>query len=124
MILVGHSGSTSAHPVVSRLTRALRHALPDVTIVYGGVFPTYHHREVLADEQPIDVVVRGEGEETARRLVRALARGTPLSDVAGIAFRARGEIVATPPAETIADLDAYRVGWELIDHRRYTYWER
>ena len=26
------------------------------------------------------------------------------------------------PAMTIADLDAYRVGWELIDHSRYSYW--
>ncbi len=122
VIMIGHSGSTSAHPVVSRLTRALRRALPDVTIVYGGVFPTYHHREVLEGEPPIDVVVRGEGEETARRLVRALEQRTPLAEVAGITFRAGGGIVATAPAETIADLDAYRIGWELIDHRRYTYW--
>ena len=33
-----------------------------------------------------------------------------------------GQILATPPAPIITDLDAYRVGWELIDHTRYTYW--
>src|SRR3954468_11543919 len=26
------------------------------------------------------------------------------------------------PAAVIRDLDAYRVGWELIDHARYSYW--
>ncbi|MET0675302.1 MAG: radical SAM protein, partial [Bradyrhizobium sp.] len=29
---------------------------------------------------------------------------------------------ATRPAAVIRDLDAYRVGWELIDHARYSYW--
>jgi anaerobic magnesium-protoporphyrin IX monomethyl ester cyclase len=122
VVLVGHSGSTSAHPVVRRLTRALRRELPHVHVVYGGVFPTYHHREVMAEERQIDIVVRGEGEETARRVIRALAAGRGLHDVHGISFRDGERIVTTPPAPVIADLDAYRVGWELIDHRRYTYW--
>src|ERR1051325_1978253 len=38
-VLFGHSGSTSAHPIVSDLSRRVRAELPDVTIVYGGVFP-------------------------------------------------------------------------------------
>ena len=32
-------------------------------IIYGGVFPTYHWREVM-EEPVIDYVVRGEGERT------------------------------------------------------------
>jgi anaerobic magnesium-protoporphyrin IX monomethyl ester cyclase len=119
---VGHSGSTSAHPVVRRLTRAVRRTLPNVRIVYGGVFPTYHHREVMTEEPQVDVIVRGEGEETTRQVVRALASGGDLSKVCGITFRDGTRIVSTAPAPVIGDLDAYRVGWELIDHRRYTYW--
>ena len=122
VIMLGHSGSTSAHPVVARLTRLLRAELPRVRIVYGGVFPTYHHREVLAEEPQIDVVVRGEGEETVLQLVAALEAGQGLGGVNGLAYRELGQITATPAASTIADLDAYRIGWELIDHRRYTYW--
>src|SRR5690349_5260483 len=48
VLMLGHSGSTSAHPIVTELTRRIRAELPDATIVYGGVFPTYHFREVLA----------------------------------------------------------------------------
>src|SRR5258705_11649487 len=33
-LLVGHSGSTSAHPIVVELTCRIRAELPDVTIVY------------------------------------------------------------------------------------------
>src|SRR5512135_1501180 len=41
-VLLGHSGSTSGHPMAARITRAIRDALPTVWIIYGGVFPTYH----------------------------------------------------------------------------------
>jgi len=39
-ILFGHSGSTSAHPIIAEVSRAIRAALPRAWIVYGGVFPT------------------------------------------------------------------------------------
>jgi anaerobic magnesium-protoporphyrin IX monomethyl ester cyclase len=121
-LLLGHSGSTSGHPVTADLTRRLRDALPDAWIIYGGVFPTYHWRDVLASEPQIDVIVRGEGEETAQHLMRALEQRRTLLGVRGIAFRHRNAIVATQPAPVIKDLDAFRIGWELIDHRRYSYW--
>jgi anaerobic magnesium-protoporphyrin IX monomethyl ester cyclase len=123
-ILLGHSGSTSAHPIVAEITRAIRDAMPGVWIIYGGVFPTYHWREVLERETPIDVIVRGEGEETITRLISALEGGEALADVRGIAFRDEdaNSIRATAPAPPIANLDAYRVGWELIDFARYSYW--
>ncbi len=99
-VLLGHSGSTSAHPTVVLLTRALRARLPQAKLVYGGVFPTYHWREVLEQEPQLDVLVRGEGEDTVVRLMAALAAGTELETVRGIAFRRLGAAFATPEAET------------------------
>jgi anaerobic magnesium-protoporphyrin IX monomethyl ester cyclase len=136
-VLLGHSGSTSGHPGATRIARAVRAALPSAWIVYGGVFPTYHWADILESEPEIDFVVRGEGEETIVRLCAALEQRQPLPNVLGIAFRVGTEpgprratrgapdaapIQATPPAPVIRDLDACRVGWELIDHRRYTYY--
>lgn len=121
-VLFGHSGSTSGHPGIARRARAISVALPGAWIVYGGVFPTYHWREILAAEPYVTAIVRGEGEETARRLMSALERGGPLDRIPGIAFRHQGKPRATRPAPVIRDLDAYRVGWELIDHARYSYW--
>lgn len=121
-ILLGHSGSTSGHPTVVQVTRALRDALPAARIVYGGVFPTYHWREILAEEPQIDVIVRGEGEETIVHVIHTLETGAPLDDVAGIAFRKDGVPRATPPAPVIENLDALRIGWELVDLSRYSYW--
>jgi anaerobic magnesium-protoporphyrin IX monomethyl ester cyclase len=121
-ILMGHSGSTSGHPVVAEITRALRAALPLAWIIYGGVFPTYHWRDILLQEPQIDVIVRGEGEETGVQVIHALETHTPLETVPGIACRKQGVPFSTPPAALIRDLDDYRVGWELIDFSRYSYW--
>ncbi|PYJ06685.1 MAG: magnesium-protoporphyrin IX monomethyl ester cyclase, partial [Verrucomicrobia bacterium] len=136
-VLLGHSGSTSGHPSAARIARAVREALPGVWIVYGGVFPTYHWAQIMEQEPEIDFIVRGEGEETIVRLVAALEREQSLERVPGIVFRAGtspgvrrvaecgcvgGPARVNPPAPVIRDLDACRVGWELIDHRRYTYY--
>ncbi|MES2886611.1 MAG: magnesium-protoporphyrin IX monomethyl ester anaerobic oxidative cyclase [Pseudomonadota bacterium] len=121
-VLFGHSGSSSAQPIIDATAQRVRAALPHVKVVYGGVHPTYYWREILRNEPHVDAVVRGEGEETVRQLMAALESGAPLAGIAGIAFRSEGQAIATPQAEVIADLDAYRVGWELIDHSRYSYW--
>ncbi len=65
-VLFGHSGSTSGHPVIAAVSRAVASRLPGIPIVYGGVYPTYHWREILAEEPHVAAIVRGEGEETVR----------------------------------------------------------
>ncbi len=121
-ILFGHSGSTSGHPVIKDIARAISRHRPELPIVYGGVYPTYHWREILEEEPYVTAIVRGEGEETVRRLMAALEAKTDLALIPGVALPAPGGPMATMPAPVIRNLDDYRVGWELIDHRRYSYW--
>ncbi|MBS0206207.1 MAG: magnesium-protoporphyrin IX monomethyl ester anaerobic oxidative cyclase [Planctomycetes bacterium] len=122
VVMIGHSGSSSAHATVVDLCRRLKLALPEIQIVYGGVHPTYHWDEILADCPDIDFIIRGEGEQTCLSFMQSLSLGLPLDDVAGIAWRRDGQVVANPAAAMIRNLDDYRVGWELIDHSRYSYW--
>lgn len=121
-VFIGHSGSTSAHPTVVNIAAGVRATNPRCVVIYGGPFPTYHWPEILTDCPHVDIVVRGEGEETVRRLAQALDGGTPLHHVAGLAFRRAGTPTATAAAPFITDLDRYRVGWELADLNRYAYW--
>lgn len=122
VLIIGHSGSTSAHPIIVQITRLIRAKLPNLIIIYGGVFPTYHYRDILATETQIDFIIRGEGEATVTKLIAALEKNQDLNTVAGIAFRREKCLIETPPAPIIQNLDAYRVGWELIDHQRYSYY--
>jgi anaerobic magnesium-protoporphyrin IX monomethyl ester cyclase len=121
VVMTGHAGSTPAHPVCMHMLEAIRDESPRALRVYGGVFPTYHDEQVLRGQAAVDVLVRGEGEATAVALLDALARGGDLAGrgdlaaVAGITWRGPGGIVRNPDRAAIADLDAYRTGWELID---------
>ncbi|AMX96084.1 MULTISPECIES: magnesium-protoporphyrin IX monomethyl ester anaerobic oxidative cyclase [Mesorhizobium] len=122
-VLIGHSGSTSAHPTALVIARMIKEREPATIIIYGGVFPTYHWRDILAATDAFDFIVRGEGEATVVALIEGLEMRQPPASVAGIAYRDDlSRPFATQAAMTIADLDAYRVGWELIDHPSYSYW--
>lgn len=124
LLLMGHSGSTSAHPIAKEIAARSKAVLTDLRTIYGGVFPTYHWHDILRDEPQFDYIVCGEGEETCRDLLRALDAQTPLETVKGIAYRRDGAPHKTPSRDMLADLDAWRIGWELIDFARYSYWGR
>lgn len=124
VVMAGHSGSTPAHPVVLAMLAAIKEVLPNLVTVYGGVYPSFHARAVLESAPQVDIIVRGEGEAVAVAVANALAGSRPLSEVCGIAFRTKdGVVVETDAAPLIRDLDAYRVGWELIeDWDRHQCW--
>ena len=122
IVMMGHSGSTSAHGTIMRIAARLKAARPGLPIVYGGVYPTYHWEDILRADPQVDYIVRGEGERTATELLKALRDGIDPATVDGIAYRIDGIPNGTAPAAMVRDLDDYRIGWELIDHSRYSYW--
>ena len=105
IVMFGHSGSTSAHPTITVVARQIHQQAPELHIVYGGVYPTYHWREILVAEPWVRAIVRGEGEETVRQLVNALQHGHGLTDVHGLAIRIDNQPCATPDAAVIKNLD-------------------
>jgi radical SAM superfamily enzyme YgiQ (UPF0313 family) len=96
--------SNMCYPAARRLSRKIKAALPDTKTVYGGVFPSINAREIVASEDSVDIVARGEGEG----IIRDMAQGLDsLGDIPGITFRSRaGEVVENPDREGIADLDS------------------
>lgn len=121
-ILMGHSGSTSAQPIINELSVLIKQKL-NATIIIGGVFPTYHWKEILENNPNIDYIVCGEGEEVCLQLMKALASESPeLSEIKGIAYRNSSEIQKNQDAPLITNFDDYRIAWELMKGYNYTYW--
>src|SRR5262245_39131493 len=58
--------------------RAVRERFPNVTIIWGGYFPSSHPEVVLGDPA-IDYVVRSQGEHTILQLLDVLEKGGSLS---------------------------------------------
>ena len=122
VLMMGHSGSTSAQPIINDITKQVRAEKNDIKIVVGGVFPTYHWSEILEENPQIDYIIRGEGEQIALNLINALAFGINPETVKGLAFRTNETPALTGTAELIKNLDDYRIAWELMEGYNYTYW--
>jgi anaerobic magnesium-protoporphyrin IX monomethyl ester cyclase len=121
VVMIAHVGSTSAHPCCLRVLHAIKAAHPSIITVYGGVHPTYHDRAILTQAPQVDIIVRGEGEQTTVALMNCLAQqrlerddGYELAGIEGVSWRRGGEIVRNPARQPIEDLDGYRIAWELI----------
>ena len=61
----------------------------DITVIVGGRHATEHVDELLEKNPRIDGIVRGDGEEIAREIVR---KGVS-SDIDGLSFRLNGKII-------------------------------
>jgi radical SAM superfamily enzyme YgiQ (UPF0313 family) len=71
--------------------------------VWGGVHPTLLPEQTVASEF-VDIVVRGEGEQTLLELADKFSAGEPLDEIKGITFKSAGTIRSTPDRE-LMDLD-------------------
>jgi radical SAM superfamily enzyme YgiQ (UPF0313 family) len=79
-------------PTAIAVSKAIREAAPNTPIVWGGYFPTICPTlTVQADF--VDYAVRGQGEETFRELLVALAAGGGIENIAGLSSRRAGRVV-------------------------------
>jgi len=80
--------------------RYLKALWPALTVVWGGYFPTVYPA-ACARDPGVDLVVVGQGEDTAAELLAALAAGAdPVADsvaVPGVAAWRGGALVCGPP---------------------------
>jgi radical SAM superfamily enzyme YgiQ (UPF0313 family) len=102
----------------AEIARAVKAWNADFPIILGGWHPSLLPRQTL--EAPyIDIVVRGQGEETLLEVVQHLEARTPLDLVPGVGFKREGKLHFTterplraiadlpPKAYHLADFDAY-----------------
>jgi len=112
---VGITATTSTIGGALAAAVATRATMPSARVVLGGVHPTVMPADVLADRS-VDLVVRGEGEQTLLELVEGVA----VADVAGVSWRDDGCVVHNPDRPHIADLDTLPLpAYHLFPLHRY-----
>jgi anaerobic magnesium-protoporphyrin IX monomethyl ester cyclase len=95
------------------ISKELKRRFPQVSIIWGGTFPTIHTDTVLAAPY-VDTVVSGQGESTFAELLNVQETGGALEEVRGIAFRRGGLIVKNAPRpvahpDTLPPLPYHRI---------------
>jgi len=103
--LVAYSVITGSQRYYLDLNRRLKAEMPGLFAVFGGPHPTFFPE--LANEEGVDGICRGEGEEALVELVDTLAGGGP-DAVLGLrnwSFRRDGRLITNPVRPYVEDLD-------------------
>lgn len=102
-VAISHSSEVDTERVHA-VVRKIKRLHPRIIVIGGGQHPTMFPEANLG--AGFDYVVRGEGEITFPALLAAIAKGTPVRDVAGVSFLAKGVLVSAPdrPEAKLDDL--------------------
>jgi anaerobic magnesium-protoporphyrin IX monomethyl ester cyclase len=88
-----------------KLLKLVKQARPTVTTVLGGQHATLFDRLILREIPEVDMVLRGEGEESFPKLCQTLQANRSLQGLPGVSYRNRGKNIQGQP-QVIKDLDA------------------
>ncbi len=118
--LIGLSAMAWQYDTCVRIAHLIKELQPEVKIVIGGYHATLMHEEIAdsREEQWIDFMIRGEGEEACRRLVNAMAGSDDVGTIAGLSYKKNGKFVHNPRAE---NLDLATLKLPIRDKRRLTW---
>ncbi|MEE8322371.1 MAG: radical SAM protein, partial [Candidatus Bathyarchaeia archaeon] len=108
--------------LVVRTLELAKKVNPDILTIVGGQHFTATAQESLETYPEIDVIIRGEGELTLTELVEAARMHSSFSQVKGVSFRNKGQIIHTPPRQLIENLDDLPFpGYHFVKHLVHKY---
>jgi anaerobic magnesium-protoporphyrin IX monomethyl ester cyclase len=117
------AGITAMTPTIGAalyIAHFLKRDRPDIKIVLGGPHATLMPEETLSSSSNVDVVVRGEGDETIIELLQAIEKEQPLDNIAGISYKTDGEIVHTADRSSDVDMDLLPYpAYHLLPWKKY-----
>lgn len=118
--VVGLTATTPAIYDAYAVAKIVKEHVPSALVLLGGPHATFMAHEVLQECPYIDVVVRGEGEETLKEILERVERGRGLEGIAGITYRVGDRIKEGPPRGLIGNLDALPIpAYDLLPMEKY-----
>jgi radical SAM superfamily enzyme YgiQ (UPF0313 family) len=103
--VVGITSVTSSIYEAYKVAETAKRIREDCIVILGGPHASFMPRQSMEECKYIDVIVRGEGEETARELIENIEKGSSLNEVRGITFRRGNEVIETEPRSFIKNID-------------------
>jgi radical SAM superfamily enzyme YgiQ (UPF0313 family) len=112
---VGITATTPAIERASSIAKGVKQVLPSVKILIGGPHVSALPGDTLREFECFDIGIIGEGEDTLSEILEYLEEKRSLSEIKGIVYRDKEEIVSTPLRDFISDLDRLPFPcWELL----------
>jgi radical SAM superfamily enzyme YgiQ (UPF0313 family) len=103
--IIGITSLTATFSSALQAAHVLKESCPEAFTVLGGPHATIMSVDIINENVDVDIVVRGEGEETLLELADCVAEERKFDQVAGITFRKNGKTIQTPDRPFIQNLD-------------------
>lgn len=87
-----------------RMARLVKNAKKEIFVVFGGCHASSSFMKVL-DDLNIDMIVRGEGEQTLLEIANNLTLAKPLDHIKGTVIRKNGSVLTNEPRPFMENLD-------------------
>lgn len=91
--------------LVKTIADALKKANLNILIIVGGPEVWYDPYGFLAENNAVDIVAGGEGEELCFELITALYNKQAYKKIKGISYRLKDEIIINQPAPAFSDIN-------------------
>lgn len=118
--IVGLSSITSTIEENLKISRLVKNINKNIKILLGGVHPSFMFKEILENNEEIDFIVIGEGEETAKELLSRIKKREDIFSIRGIAFKEKGEIIFSK-RNFLQDLELFPPSFEIFNWENYKY---
>ncbi len=117
--LIGITGMIRGYENIQKIVPIIRQFQPKAKIVLGGSLAT-SMPTFLLENLKIDIIVKGEGEDTITELVHCLENRKKLSGIKGLVYKERGKIISTDLRGFCPNPDKFGFpAWELFPMEEY-----
>ncbi|MFK5975679.1 MAG: hypothetical protein QM493_04130 [Sulfurovum sp.] len=83
------------HNKIMQISKEIKAKIKNIYIIYSGKFPSSHYVKIFRDEHCIDFIIREERGGTLDNLLNAIENRTNLSEVEGIVYRDKRQLLIT-----------------------------
>ncbi|GFP26896.1 B12-binding domain-containing radical SAM protein [Candidatus Hakubella thermalkaliphila] len=102
-MIVGLSSYIHEQVYVAKIAKKIKELNKEIFVMVGGPQPTVAPEFYL--KSGVDLVVRGEGEETIIPIIEEIKGSRDFEKINGVSFIRNGEVFSTPSAPMIKDLN-------------------
>ena len=88
------------------ITEILKTVNPNMIIILGGPEVSYNAEDILRDNDYIDYIIYGEGEETLKQLLLSIRDKKDIGSIQGVVYRNGKDIYTNAARPLIEDLDS------------------
>ncbi len=106
--IIGVTSATVTYLPALGVLKSAKTAVPKALTLMGGPHVSVLDQQAVTESSDLDIVVRGEGEQTMLELARLVSERNlkGLSEIQGITYKHGSQIIQTPDRPFMTDIDS------------------